>query len=62
MSAPYAEVIGECRAYALQELETAEHSELYPCGMQHLKQIILFFLVSASLSRRVVVLRPNNGC
>ena len=33
-SAPSAEVIGECRAYALQQLEVAEQSELYTCGMQ----------------------------
>ena len=40
-SASSAEVIGECRAYALPELEVAEQSELYTCGMQHLNQVIL---------------------
>ena len=41
-SAPSAEGIGECRAYALQQLEAAEQSELYTRGMQHLNQVILF--------------------
>jgi len=33
-SAPSATVIAECRAYALQQLEVAEQSELYTCGME----------------------------
>ena len=41
-SAPSAEVVGECSAYALQQLEVAKQRELYTCGMQHLNQVILF--------------------
>jgi len=46
-SAPSVEVIRECCVYALHQLEDAEESELYTCGMHHLNQIILF---RASLS------------
>ena len=42
--APSAEVIDECRDYALQKLEAAEQSEMYTCGMQHLNKIILFMM------------------
>ena len=38
-----AEVIGECRVHALQQLEVADQSELYTCGMQYLKQLILLW-------------------
>ena len=41
-SASSVEVIGKCRAYALQQLEVAEHSELCTCGMQHLNQVNMF--------------------
>jgi len=41
-SAPSAEIIGECRAYELQQLEVAEQSVLYTCGMQHLNHVNLF--------------------
>jgi hypothetical protein len=43
-SALSAEVIGKCRAYALQQLEVAEQSELCTCGMHHLNQIIILFM------------------
>ena len=41
-SASSAEVIGECRAYASQQLEVTEQSELYTCSNQHVNQVIMF--------------------